>query len=78
MRVVLCGVLSTYILVSDLDSFDAGGLDGLFQVLGEKLLLLVEVVSGTLKQSVSTSRQIGVSIVNVPHQSGQGGVPSSS
>jgi hypothetical protein len=37
-------------LVSDLDALDAGVLDGLFQVLGKKLLLLVEVVAGTLRK----------------------------
>jgi hypothetical protein len=38
----------TYISVVDLEIRHAGLLDGLFEVLGEKLALLVEIVASTL------------------------------
>lgn len=37
-------------LVADLDALDAGLLGGLFEVLGQELALLVEVVAGSLGQ----------------------------
>lgn len=38
----------THIVIADLDAINAGLLDGGLQVLGEKLLLLVEVVASAL------------------------------
>lgn len=40
-------------MVAHLEAVDAGVLGGLFEVLGEELLLLVEVVAGALSPLVS-------------------------
>lgn len=40
-------------LVADIDALDASFLGSLLEVLREKLALLVEIIAGTLRQSVS-------------------------
>jgi len=44
------------VVVSNLDTVDAGILDGLFEVLWKQLPLLIEVVASALKSSVKESR----------------------